>query len=120
MWVLSMLTDRRELERCNVSFADSVAWFSVNDRLYPTHIVNRSALGVGVTIRQQPPMEVGAFVSLEWLRPMPDIVSVVVRSISRLNEDEWYVGLEYQDRGDTRQLQVVSVDSDHSQWGRVG
>ncbi|MFO0946788.1 MAG: PilZ domain-containing protein [Planctomycetota bacterium] len=92
-----MLTDRRELERNSVPFADSVAWFSLNDRLYPAHLVNRSSFGVGVTIRQRPPVAVGEFVSLEWLKPTPDVASVVVRSIQQLGEDEWYVGLEFQD-----------------------
>lgn len=99
-----MLTDRRKLNRQDVSFTDSIAWFSLNHRLYPIHIANRSDRGFGVTIRQRPPFGPGDSVRIDWLKPSPASADVIVRSVLQIDVDEWYVGLE-----------MIRVETQHNQ-----
>lgn len=89
-----MLKDRRKATRQDVSFTDSVAWFALKDRLYPIHIANRSEEGLGVIIRQRPPVDVGETVRMEWLKPSFVATEVVVRSVVKIDMDEWYMGVE--------------------------
>lgn len=97
-----MLTDRRKVAREEVPFSDSIAWFSLAGRLYPVHLVNRSPEGAGVTIRQRPPVDIGAEVVVEWLRPSPAAALMVVRNLAPLGDGHWYVGMEFNDSADAR------------------
>lgn len=104
-----MLTDRRRIIRQDVSFTDSVAWFSLSERLYPVHIVNRTPEGLGITIKQQPPVDPGQTVRIEWIKPTFVATDVVVRSILQIDIDEWYVGLEHAENASENRLSLMDA-----------
>ena len=105
-----MLKDRRQTARRPVPFADSISWIFHKGRSYPTHLVDRSERGLGLTIRQRPPVVVGNFVRVEWLKPQASSCEAQVRFIEPLGDGEWFVGLE-QDAEAYRETEDLAADA---------
>ncbi|MFO0948372.1 MAG: PilZ domain-containing protein [Planctomycetota bacterium] len=89
--------ERRHFERSEVPLAASVAWIRKRHRLYPTHVVDVSLGGLGMILKQCPPVSLGEVLTLEWLRATNETFVARVRSIRSLDLDRWRIGVEWSD-----------------------
>lgn len=94
---LSDTYERRRYPRDFVPHPSSVAWIRKNHRLYPTHVIDISLGGMGMILKQFPPVSVGEVITLEWLRKNNETFVARVRSLRHLDPDHWRVGLEWSD-----------------------
>lgn len=90
-----MFEDRRLESRQEVPRNHSVAWLHVRDRAYPVLVLEQSHGGVGVTIRQPPPVTLGKSVTIERLTEGSELRGGVVRHTQQLRDDCWLIGVEW-------------------------
>lgn len=90
-----MFNERRRTSREPVPENASVAWIRIGERLYPMRIMDETDRGVGMTLCQRPPLGAGQHIVVERLRITAQVLEGVVRQVRRLDDDRWWVGVEW-------------------------